>query len=125
MKLSRRSSASKLPCRLASARRATHCGRGRELDALAGEAGADREGDREVGLAGAGGPSRSTFSRPWRKSSWPRCSITVFLTERWKLKSNSSRVLRAGKRAALILASPPWLSRAETSVPSNVSANRS
>ena len=29
-------------------------GRGRELDALAGEAGADRQGDREVGLAGAG-----------------------------------------------------------------------
>src|SRR5207244_407774 len=27
---------------------------GRELDALAGEAGADRKGDREVSLAGAG-----------------------------------------------------------------------
>src|SRR5439155_13265976 len=29
-------------------------GRGGELDALAGQAGADRERDREVGLAGAG-----------------------------------------------------------------------
>ena len=33
------------------------------------------------------------------------------------MKSNSSRVLRAGNRAALIRPSPPWLSRAETSVP--------
>src|SRR6202012_4737386 len=59
-----------------------------------------------------GGPSRMTFSRAWRKSSWPRCSITVFLTERWKVKSNSLSVLRAGDRAVLIRPSPPWLSGA-------------
>ena len=61
------------------------------------------------------GPSGITFSRLWRKSSCPRCSTTVVLTERWRVKSNSSRVLRVGNRAALIRRSPPWLSRAETS----------
>jgi hypothetical protein len=33
-----------------------------------------------------GGPSRITFSRACRKSSWPRCSITCFLIERWKVR---------------------------------------
>jgi hypothetical protein len=45
--------------------------------------------------------------------------------ERWKVKSNSSSVLRAGKRAALIRDSPPWLSREATSVESSASAKRS
>jgi len=40
-------------------------------------------------------------------------------------KSNSSSVLCAGKRAALMRASPPWASRAEASVPSRASAKRS
>jgi len=48
-----------------------------------------------------------------RKSSCLRCSITVFFTLRWKLKSNSSRVFLAGKRAWRMRASPPWLSRAD------------
>jgi hypothetical protein len=39
--------------------------------------------------------------------------------------ANSSSVLRAGKRAALIRDSPPWLSRDETSVDSSASAKRS
>jgi hypothetical protein len=47
------------------------------------------------------------------------------LTERWKVKSNSSSVLRAGKRAALIRLSPPWLSLEATSVDSSASAKRS
>ncbi len=51
--------------------------------------------------------------------------MTWRLTERWKVKSNSSSVLRAGKRAALIRDSPPWLSRDETSVDSSASAKRS
>jgi hypothetical protein len=46
-------------------------------------------------------------------------------TERWKVKSNSSSVLRAGKRAALMRLSPPWLSRDETSEESKASAKRS
>ncbi len=29
-----------------------------------------------------GGPSRITLSLAWRKSSWPRCWTSVFLTER-------------------------------------------
>ena len=40
----------------------------------------------------------------------------VFLTERWKVKSNSSKLLRAGKRAALMRPSPPWLSREATRI---------
>ena len=35
--------------------------------------------------------------------------MTCFLIERWKVKSNSSRVLRAGKRAVRIRATPPCL----------------
>jgi hypothetical protein len=69
------------------------------------------------------GPRRITFSRAWRKSSWPRCSTTVFFTLRWKVKSNSSNVLRAGNRADLIRPSPPWASRAETSVERTARAN--
>ena len=120
-----RSSASRLPWRLASERRATH---------WVAVANCTRWPARHARIESAiarwvlpvpGGPSRITFSRACRKSSCPRCSITVFLTERWKVKSNSSSVLRAGKRAALIRPSPPWLSRAETSVPSRISANRS
>ncbi len=51
--------------------------------------------------------------------------MTCFLTERWKVKSNSSRVLREGKRAALMRASPPWDSREEISVESTASRKRS
>lgn len=48
-----------------------------------------------------GGPRRTTFSFPSRKSSCARCSTSSFFTDRWKDHSNSSRVLRLGKRAAL------------------------
>src|SRR6059036_3837741 len=53
MKERRRSSASRPLWRLASARRAPF-GRGCERDPVAGEAGADRDRDRQVGLAGSG-----------------------------------------------------------------------
>jgi hypothetical protein len=74
------------------------------------------------GLPVPGGPSSTTFSRPGRKSSWPRCWISVVLTERWNVKSNSSSVLRAGKRAALMRPSPPCASREAYSVDSGASA---
>jgi hypothetical protein len=45
------------------------------------------------------------------------------LIERWKAKSNSSSVLRAGKRAALMRAWPPWLSLLSTSVFRTVAMN--
>src|SRR4051794_33546549 len=48
-----------------------------------------------------GGPSRTTFSLPARKSSWPRCKTAVRLIERWKAKSNSSSVFRAGEASGL------------------------
>ncbi len=59
------------------------------------------------------------LERSCRKSSCPRCSITCFLTERWKVKSNSSSVLRAGNRAARMRASPPCASREDCSVESS------
>jgi len=43
--------------------------------------------------------------------------------EAWKEKSNSSSVLRAGNRAALILAWPPRESRLSVSVFSSAAAN--
>ena len=70
------------------------------------------ERDRQVRLARAGRPEQHHVLAAGRKSSWPRCSTTCFLTERWKVKSNSSSVLRAGKRAALMRFSPPWVCRA-------------
>jgi hypothetical protein len=42
------------------------------------------------------------FSRPARKSSRARCSTASRRSEVWKAKSNSSIVLRAGNRAALM-----------------------
>jgi hypothetical protein len=51
--------------------------------------------------------------------------MIVFFTERWKVKSNSSNVFLAGNRAVLIRPSPPWDSRALTSVASSISAKRS
>ena len=48
------SSVSSLPWRCASASRATHSVAVREQDALAGEARADPQGDREMCLAGPG-----------------------------------------------------------------------
>jgi hypothetical protein len=49
-----------------------------------------------------GGPSRTMFSLPARKSSWPRCRTVSRLRLVWKAKSNSSRVLRAGNLAVLM-----------------------
>ena len=49
-------------------------GGGAERDAVAGQAGADRRARSRGGSCRCpGGPSRTTFSRPARKSSWPRC----------------------------------------------------
>ena len=63
------------------------------------------------------------FSLPARKSNWARCRTCSRRSDDWKAKSNSSIVLRAGKRAALILDWPPWLSRLSVSVFNNAAAN--
>ena len=56
-------------------------GRGRELHALAGEAGADRRArSRGVSCRSRAGRAGSRSRLACRKSSWPRCSITVFFT---------------------------------------------
>ena len=49
------------------------------------------------------------------KSRVPRCAIVSRLRPRAWSKSNSSRLLRAGNRAARMRPSPPWASRAATS----------
>jgi hypothetical protein len=51
--------------------------------------------------------------------------MTVFWTERWNVKSNSSSVLCAENRAARIRNRPPEDSREEISVDSRTSAKRS
>src|SRR5919202_1387930 len=98
---SRRSSASRLPWRLASDSRATHCVAVANCTRWpARHARIDSATARWV-LPVPGGPSRITFSRACRKSSWPRCSTTVFFTLRWKVKSNSSSVLREREAGGL------------------------
>ena len=92
-------------------------GRGREGDALAGEAGADPERDREVRLAGPGRAEQDDVVSGGEEVELAEVQDERLLArERWKLKSNSSSVLRAGKRAGLIRPSPPCASREATSV---------
>jgi hypothetical protein len=62
-----------------------------------------------------GGPRKTTFSFAATKSRVPRCSIRSRLRPRAWSKSNSSKDLRAGNRAARIRPSPPWDFRADTS----------
>ena len=62
-----------------------------------------------------GGPRKTTFSLAVTKSRVPRWAIRSRLRPRAWSKSNSSRLLRAGNRAARMRPSPPWDSRAETS----------
>ena len=91
-------------------------GGGGEQDAVAGLAGADGQADRQVGLAGAGRyPRNTTSSFAATKSRVPRWARVSRLRDRAWSKSNSSKDLRAGNRAARMRPSPPWDSRAATS----------
>ena len=62
-----------------------------------------------------GGPRNTTFSLAAMKSRVPRWAIGSRFRQRAWSKSNSSRLLRAGNRAARMRPSPPWDSRAATS----------
>ena len=62
-----------------------------------------------------GGPRKTTLSLAATKSRVPRWAIRSRFRPRAWSKSNSSRDLRAGKRAARMRPSPPWDSRAATS----------
>ena len=55
----------------------------------------------------------------------PEVLDDLFLTERWKVKSNSSSVFLAGNRAARMRPSPPCASREDCSVDSSAWAKRS
>ena len=90
-------------------------GGGGEQHPVPGLAGPDAQPGREMGLPGSGGPRKITFSLPVTKSKVPRCRIRSRFSPRAWSKSNSSRVLRPGNRAARIRLSPPCASRAATS----------
>mgnify|MGYP006170999153 CR=1 FL=1 len=89
---------------------------------LTGQAGADPERDRQVRLAGAGRAEQDDVLAAGEEVELAEV-LDDGLLDRWKVKSNSSSVLRAGKRAALMRAWPPWLSRLSVSVFSSVAAN--
>ena len=63
------------------------------------------------------------FSRAVQEVELAEMQDRVAAERGWKVKSNSSSVLRAGNRAALMRAWPPWLSRLSISVLSSVAAN--
>ena len=90
-------------------------GGGGEGDAVAGLAGADGQAMARWVLPVPGGPRNTTLSRAAMKSRAPRWAMTSHFRERWWSKSNSSSVLRAGKRAARMRISPPLAWRAATS----------
>ena len=69
---------------------------------MAGEAGADPERDRQVGLAGPGRAQQHDVLLAVQEVELAEVLDHLLLTDLWKVKSNSSRVFRAGKRAALI-----------------------
>ncbi len=81
----------------------------------AGLAGPDRQAGREVGLAGAGRAEQQDVLLRGDEVQRARWAMRSRLRPRAWSKSNSSRLLREGNRAARIRPSPPWLSRAETS----------
>jgi len=88
--------------------------RGGEQDPVPSLAGPDRDPGREVGLACAG-PRNTTLPFSAMKSSVPRWATRSRLRPRAWSKSNW-RLLRAGNRAARMRPSPPWASRAATSL---------
>ena len=64
-----------------------------------------------------GGPSSTTFLRLSQEVELGEVRRRAArLTLAWTVKSKSSSVLLAGKRAALTRAWPPWLSRLSVSV---------
>ena len=98
-------------------------GGGAERDAVAGQAGADADRDREMALAGAGRAEQDDVLAAGEEVELAEVQDRVAADRGLKAKSNSSSVLRAGKRAALMRPWPPWLSRLSTSVFSSAAAN--
>ena len=80
-------------------------GGGAEGDALAGQAGADPERDAQVGLAGAGRAQEDDVLAAGEEVELAEVQHRLAAELVWKAKSNSSSVLRAGKRAAVMRAS--------------------
>lgn len=74
-----------------------------------------------MGLAGAGRAQQDDVLAAVQEVEL--AEVLGDLSSAGRMKSNSSRVLRAGNRAALIRFSPPWLSREATSVESTASRN--
>jgi hypothetical protein len=100
-------------------------GRSAEKDALAGQARANRRGDREVGLASAGRAEEDHVFAGVQEVELPEMLDNLLLDRSLEGESNSSEVFLAGNRAERMRASPPCASRAEVSVESSAWAKRS
>lgn len=90
-------------------------GGGGECDPVACLAGSDGEFVATCVLPVPGGPRKTTFSLAAMKSRVPRCASCWRVRSRRWVRSSSSTVLMARKRAARMRPSPPWASRAATS----------
>lgn len=95
---------------------------GGERDAVAVLAGFDPERDREMALAGPGGPIRQTLACSSIQASWARCITNGRSAEGWAVKSKSSSVLWAGNPADRVRCLAPDASRANTSASHSVSS---
>jgi len=100
-------------------------GRPGEGHAVPGGAGAEAERDRQVRLAGARRSQEDDVLLAEQEVELGEVQHEILLQRALEAQSNSSSVLRLGKRAARMRASPPWVSRDERSVAWSASAKRS
>jgi hypothetical protein len=88
-----------------------------------GEAGADPERDREVRLAGPGWPEQDDVLFAGEEVQLAEVQDAVAADRGLKREGELFQRLRAGKRAALMRAWPPWLPRLSVSVFKRTAAN--
>jgi hypothetical protein len=100
-------------------------GRSAEKDALAGQARANRQGNREVGLAGAGRAKEDHVFAGVQEVELPEMLDNLLLDRSLEGEVELLQGLSGGNRAERMRASPPCASRAEVSVESSAWAKRS
>ena len=98
-------------------------GGGAEGDAVAGQAGADPERDREVRLAGAGRAEQDDVLLAGEEVELAEVQDRGLRGRGLEGEVELLERLARGKRAALMRAWPPWLSRLSVSVLSSAAAN--
>src|SRR5450755_3313013 len=116
------SSSSSRPSRLASCSLAT-LGSGREPDAVAREARADRERDRQVSLPGPGRAKSHDRLLGVQEVELPEMLDHRLLHAALEGEVELLQRLSGGEPHLAMRASPPWLSRADTSVCRSVCTN--